>query len=304
MIPIKDFDQFSVYLRKLPSKKRVAVVCPNDEHSLYAIKRCLKESIAVFILITTDDRDGKLKELQEEYKKDITIEFVDTPDEAAKRAVYIVRVGEADILMKGLINTDNLLHAVLDKEHGILPKGNVLTHVAVAQISSYKKLIFFSDAAVIPYPTLDQFKYMVKYNISTCKSFGVEQPKVALLHCTEKISEKFPLTLAYQSLKEEASKGDFGNVIIDGPMDVKTACDQESGAIKGIVSPVVGNADILIFPDIEAGNTFYKTITLFTNAKIAGILCGTTIPVVVTSRGDESMTKYYSLCMACLAAIK
>lgn len=126
---------------------------------------------------------------------------------------------------------------------------------------------------------------------------------MALIHCTEKVSEKFPLTLSYEELKANAAKGAYGEVEMSGPMDVKTACDAESGAIKGIVSPVVGKANCLIFPDIEAGNTFYKTLTLFGGATVAGMLVGTSAPVVVTSRADTADSKFYSLATACLKAI-
>ena len=210
-------------------------------------------------------------------------------------------MGDADILMKGLINTDNLLRAVLKKGDGLLPPGGVLSHVAVAQIPLYHKLLFFSDAAVIPRPTLEQYRQMIANDVALCRRLGCEQPRVALIHCTEKTDEKFPHTLSYAQLRQEAEQGMFGSVFVDGPMDAKTACDRHSGEIKGLSSPVVGNADILIFPNIEAGNTFYKTISLFGDANMAGILTGTIAPVVVPSRSDSGNSKYYSLALACLA---
>ena len=206
--------------------------------------------------------------------------------------------------MKGSLNTDNLLRAVLNKEQGILVKGSVLTHIAVAEIPGMNRLMLFSDAAVIPFPTTEQLDAVMTYITKTWRSLtGGTCPRVALTHCTEKTSEKFPITLAYQTIKQYAEEGRYGEVCVDGPMDVKTACDAESGAIKGISSPVVGNADILIFPDIEAGNTFYKTITFFANATVAGMLDGTTAPVVVTSRADSADSKFYSLAVACMRSL-
>ena len=222
------------------------------------------------------------------------------PDEAARQAVRIVREGGADILMKGIINTDNLLHAILDKEKGLLPKGKVLTHLAVMQIPTYNKLLFFSDAAVIPRPTLQQRIEMIWYAIHTCHSFGIEQPRISLIHCTEKVSAKFPHSLDYVNIVELAEAGEFGNVIIDGPLDVRTSCEQASGNIKGIVSPINGQADVLIFPNIESGNTFYKSVSLFANADMAGLLQGPVCPVVLPSRSDSGLSKYYSMAMACL----
>ena len=232
-----------------------------------------------------------------DYVKTIHIE---DSDEAAREAVRIVREGGADILMKGIINTDNLLHAILDKEKGLLPKGKILTHLAVMEIPTYHKLLFFSDAAVIPRPTLQQRIELIWYAICTCRHFGIEQPRVALIHCTEKVSAKFPHSLDYVNIVELAEAGEFGNVIIDGPLDVRTSCEQASGDIKGIVSPINGQADVLIFPNIESGNAFYKSVSLFANAEMAGLLQGPICPVVLPSRSDSGLSKYYSIAMACL----
>ena len=227
---------------------------------------------------------------------------VEDPDEAAREAVRIVREGGADILMKGIINTDNLLHAILDKEKGLLPKGKILTHLAVMQIPTYDKLLFFSDAAVIPRPTLQQRIEMIWYAIRACRHFGIEQPRIALIHCTEKVSAKFPHSLDYVNIVELAEAGEFGNVIIDGPLDVKTSCEKTSGDIKGIVSPINGEADVLIFPNIESGNAFYKAVSLFSHADMAGLLQGPICPVVLPSRSDSGLSKYYSIAMACLTS--
>jgi phosphate acetyltransferase/phosphate butyryltransferase len=223
-----------------------------------------------------------------------------SPDEAARTAVQMIREGKADILMKGLINTDTLLHAILDKEHGLLPKGKVLTHLAVVQIPTYNKLLFFSDAAVIPRPSLQQRIEMIWYAIHTCRDFGIKQPRIALIHFSEKVSAKFQNSLDYVNLVELAEAGEFGDVIIDGPLDVKSACEESAADIKGIVSPINGQADVLIFPNIEAGNTFYKTVSLFAKAEMAGLLQGPICPVVLPSRSDSGLSKYYSIAMACL----
>ena len=244
------------------------------------------------------------RRLAADYPDKVTLIVAEDDDDAARHAVKEVREGRADVLMKGSLNTDNLLRAVLNKEEGILIKGSVLTHIAVADVPSLNHLLFFTDAAVIPYPTTEQFDALARYITATYRSItGGDRPRVALIHCTEKVSEKFPLTLSYEELKANAANGAYGEVEMSGPMDVKTACDAESGAIKGIVSPVVGKANCLIFPDIEAGNTFYKTLTLFGGATVAGMLVGTSAPVVVTSRADTADSKFYSLATACLKAI-
>lgn len=288
-------------LASLPQRKRVAVACPHDSHTEFAIRRGLENKFARFLLVVTNDFVDRANQIRDAYPEDVNVYVAEDVDAAARRAVKLVRDGEADVLMKGLLNTDNLLHAVLDKTCGLLPKGRVLTHISVAQISMYPRLIFFSDAAVIPRPNYEQFRAMITYASRLCRNCGIAQPKVALIHCTEKISEKFPHTLDYARLLKDAEEGAFGETLVGGPMDVKTAFDLQSAMIKGIKSPVVGNADVLIFPNIESGNTFYKTISLFAHADMASILQGTICPVVVTSRSDSELTKLYSLAMACLA---
>ena len=240
MEPIRNFAQLTAHLKVLNRRKRIAVVCANDPNTEYAISRALEEGIAEFLMIGDSAILEKYPTLKQypEYVKTLHIE---DPDEAAREAVRIVREGGADILMKGIINTDNLLHAILDKEKGLLPKGKILTHLAVMEIPTYDKLLFFSDAAVIPRPTLQQRIEMIWYAICTCRHFGIEQPRISLIHCTEKVSAKFPHSLDYVNIVELAEAGEFGNVIIDGPLDVRTSCEQASGDIKGIVSPINGH---------------------------------------------------------------
>ncbi len=299
MHPIRNFDELTAHLRARKQRKRIAVVCANDPNTEYAIARALEEGIAEFLMIGDSAILQKYPTLKH-YPDHVKAIHVDDPDEAARLAVGMVREGEADILMKGIINTDNLLHAILDKEHGLLPRGRVLTHLAVMQIPAYHKLLFFSDAAVIPRPTLQQRIEMITYAIRTCRSFGIERPRIALIHCTEKVSAKFPHSLDYVNIVELAEAGEFGDVIIDGPLDVKTACEKTSGDIKGIASPIEGEADVLIFPNIESGNAFYKSMTLFAGADMAGLLQGPACPVVLPSRSDSGLSKYYSMAMACL----
>ena len=288
-------------LRSREIRRRVAVVCPNDPHTEYVIIRGLREEIAEFYLVTDSSHAEMAHHLFAASPDFIHVYETSSPDEAAAVAVELVRTGEADILMKGLINTDNLLRAVLNKEHGLLPPNAVLSHITVAQVPLYHKLLFFSDAAVIPRPTLEQYRSMIINDVEVCRSLGCEEPRVALVHCSEKVNEKFPHTISYVQLKEDALNGLFGPVFVDGPMDAKTACDSHSGEIKGLASPVVGNADLLIFPNIESGNTYYKTLSLFGDANMAGMLTGTVAPVVVPSRSDSGNSKYYSLVLACLA---
>ena len=267
-----------VFLQQRGDRKRVAVVCAHDASTRYAVEKGKEMGFIEPIYVDGDDKE-----------------------ECARRAVALCKNGEADILMKGLINTDVLLRAILDKEKGILRPGHVLTHVAMAEIPKYEKLLFLTDAAVIPVPTPAQRRQQIQYVNYVCHGLGIEEPRISLIHCAEKVSAKaFPYTTDYLDIIAEAQTGKFGRCIIDGPLDLKTSLDSVSLREKGIHSIIDGQADALIFPDIVAGNVFYKTLTLFGYAKTAGVLEGTQCCCVVPSRADSPDSKYYSLALAAI----
>ena len=300
---ITSFEQLTECIKASGKKRRIAVANPSDHCSIEALEMALDADIAELILVGDNTLESKLPEkILASGKAGIHAIDASDADSISAAAVEVVRSGKADILMKGLVNTDNYLRAILNKEHGLLPKGNVLTHLSVAQVPGYHKLLFFSDVAVIPYPTLQQRVEIIKYDLATCRKFGITEPKVALIHFTEKVNEKFPNSVDYVKLEEMAANGDFGPVMIGGPMDVKTACDTHSAQVKGISSPVCGDADLLIFPNIESGNTFYKTITFFGHATIAGMLQGAQCPILLPSRSDSPESKFNSMLLACISA--
>lgn len=271
---INTFEELKSRQQQLCSQqRRIVAVCAHDEATQEALR--MASNFAEIINI-----DNAL------------------PEKAAAEAVALVRRGNADILMKGLIGTDQLLRAVLNKEDGLLPTGHILTHIAAAEIPSYHKLLFFTDAAVIPYPTHEQRIEQVRYAAQLCQKLGSKEPRIALIHCAEHGGKQFPFVDGYADIKQRAEQGAFGQCIIDGPMDLKCACSVKAMQAKGMTSPINGEADVLVFPDIEAGNSFYKSLTLFAHAKTAGILCGTTAPVIVPSRGDDAEAKFNSILLA------
>ena len=293
---ITDFKKLILLLKERKICKRTVVVWPEDSHTQEALFKAVQEGFIQPILVCS-------KQTREDFAKKNAFQSIDaeSPEEAARKAVELVKKSEADILMKGFLNTDVLLRAILDKEVGILPKDTMLTHITAAKLPEYNKLLFFTDAAVIPNPNDKQRRAQVQYIVDFCHAFEIECPKVALIHCSEKVDERhFPYTVSYRSLKEEGEAGAFGKCIIDGPLDLITSCSTETMKVKHIVSSVNGEADALVFPDIEAGNLFYKTITLFCHAETAAILQGTIAPVVLPSRGDTIESKFYSLALASL----
>ena len=280
MESIGKLERLAGLLAQSGTKKRVIFINPRDNASRKAMQKAEENGFIEPVIVDDDD-----------------------PRKAAAQAVEMAKEGKGDLLFKGLIGSDIVLKAVLDKENGILPPGKVLTHIAVADIPSYRKLLFYTDAAVLPYPTQAQRVEQVKYLTILCRALGVVQPRVSLIHCSEKPDPRhFPFTEEYAAIINMANKGSFGDCIIDGPLDVKTSLSVEAMRIKGLRSPIGGEADALVFPDIESANVFYKTITLFGAARVAALLQGTEIPVVLPSRGDAPESKYYSILMAALAS--
>ena len=300
MESISSFAELTAHLKSVNCRKRLAVANAVDSHTLDAVLRAVEMGIVEAYLI------GDVASIESphlfEHNPSPFIHIIDIPEvqEATLEAVRMVKTGEADILMKGLVNTDVLLRAILDKEKGILPFGNVLTYNAAMEIPNYHKLIFFSDPVVIPSPNLVQRTAMIKYAIATANKFGISKPKVALIHATEVANPKIHYMQDYLDIMQLWRDGEFGNVILDGPLDIFLALDKERGSIKNVPSPVLGDADILIFPNFECANCFYKGLSLFAGAEMGGLLQGTEKPVVLTSRSESVDSKFYSIAMACI----
>ena len=303
MEALKSFEGLLDRFVALGQRKKVAIVCPNDDHTEYVVRRCAQENLGDLVLLLDGDESDEFLEFCKGFKSIKIIKCEDMAA-AAREGVRIVHDGEADVLMKGSLTTDVILHAVIDKENnrGLIAPGAVMSHITLVDAPVYHKLLMFSDAAVIPNPTLEQFDSMIKYDSQISRKLGVERPKIALIHFTEKINKRYQVTTDYVELIKRAAHGDYGDIAVAGPMDVKTACDAESAAIKKIGSEVVGDADVLIMPDLEASNTFYKTVSYFGKARMAGLVTGTIAPVVVASRADSAESKFYSLILACLAS--
>jgi phosphate butyryltransferase len=297
---ISSFAELTAHLKSVNCRKRMAVANAVDTHTLEAVLQAVEMGLIEAYLI--GDVASIESPLLFEHNLSPHIHIIDIPDaqEATLEAVRMVKQGEADILMKGLVNTDVLLRAILDKEKGLLPAGNVLTYNAAMEIPLYHKLIFFSDPVVIPSPNLMQRTAMIKYAIATANKFGITKPKVAMIHATEVANPKIQYMQDYLDIMQMWRNGEFGDVILDGPLDIFLALDKERGSIKNIHTPVLGDADILIFPNFECANTFYKGLSLFAGAEMGGLLQGTEKPVVLTSRSESIQSKFYSIAMACV----
>ncbi len=287
--------------KTLGKKTRIAVASAEDSNTLGAIVRATQEGFIRPILL---GNATKIKDMLTHQLDLSDCVIIDIPEDgkAAKEAVRMVKSGEADVLMKGLVGTDKFLKAVLDKEKGLLPPKAVMSYTCALELPKYPKLLFISDTAVLTNPDLEQKIAMINYSVEMARRFGIEKPKVALITATEKVGAALPVTYEHAMLCKMAERGQIKNCILDGPMDVFLACDPSSLEVKGVKSPLNGDADILIFPNLESANSFYKGLMLFADSELAGLICGTIKPVVVMSRSESENSKYYCLSLACLMA--
>jgi len=283
-------------------KRRIAVAWAQDPNTVGSLYRAVSEGFVDAIMIGQPDRI--LSTCQNTGADPGRFTILEAADEksAAELAVSLTRSGEADIVMKGLVGTDKFLRAVLDKEKGLLPHGAVMSYVCAVEIPAYHKLLFITDTAVLPFPDIEQKVAMARYAIEMARRFGIDKPRVALVGASEKVSDRFPNTLDYNEMCRMAESGEIENCIMDGPLDLFLACDPESVKIKGVNTPVAGDADILLFPSLEACNPFYKGLMLFAGGELAGMICGTLKPVVLMSRSESELSKYYCVALSCLMA--
>ncbi|MEG0372058.1 MAG: phosphate butyryltransferase, partial [Clostridium sp.] len=272
-----------------------------DEPVLEAIKAAKDQGIANAILVgNKEEIEGLAKNLSMDLSQ---FQIIDEKDmkKAANIAVELVSTGKADMVMKGLIDTANFLRAVLNKEIG-LRTGKLMSHVAVFEVPKYERLLFITDAAFNMYPELKEKIDIINNAVTVAKSVGIELPKVAPICAVEVVNPNMPATLDAAALTQMNARGQIKGCIIDGPLAVDNALSEEAARHKKISGPVAGKADILLMPNIEAGNVMYKTLTYTTDSKNGGLLVGTKAPVIVTSRADTYETKLNSIALAALVA--
>ncbi len=285
-------------------KKRLVVAAGEDPHTIEAVARAHKEGIVDVTLVGNPE---KIKEVAESHNVDVSaFEIVEEkdPKKAARVAVRLIKEGKGDVLMKGLVDTATYMRAILNKQEGLLKEKKVLSHVTVVEFPMHHKLLIVSDVAVIIQPTLEQKIEMVKYSVEIAKALGIETPKVAIISAVEKVNPKMPSTIDAALLKVMGERGQIKGAIIDGPLALDIAVSKECLDIKGLKSPLEGDADILIFPNIETGNVFFKTATQLAGGRIAAVVTGTDVPCVLTSRADDEDSKFYSIALAALVAGK
>ena len=278
----------------------VSVAAAADLNVLEAASAAKARGIADFVLFGDE---AAIKQIAQEHHLDISeMKIVNVPDneEACRKAVTLVAEGKATALMKGLVDTSVIMRAALDRENGIRA-GRKLSHITVFELPAYHKLLFVTDAAINIAPDITGKKEILENGVDALHNLGIKRPKVALLAAKEKADEKMPVTLEYVELVEMAKKGGMEGYILDGPLALDNAVSAESAKIKGIASDVAGDADLLVCPNIEAGNILYKALAfLTTDVKLGGVVVGAKRPIILTSRADTSESKLISILLGVL----
>lgn len=296
------FKNMEELLNKAKENKNliIAIASAEDKPVLEAASKAKKEGVADFLLVGNVNEIKKVASDNNINIDGMQLKQADNPNKAAELAVKEVSSGNAQILMKGKIGTSSLLKHVLNKEYGLRKGKEVITHVAVFQIPSYHKLIALTDGGINIAPDLNTKVSMINSSVEVMRSLGVEKPKVAVLGAVEVVNPAMSATLEAAQLAKMCDRKQIKNCIVDGPFAFDNAISKESAKHKGIVSEVAGDADILITPDINAGNILYKCINFLTNANAAAVLCGAAVPIVLTSRADSDETKLFSIALSTL----
>ena len=298
---ITKLDQMFDILRT-KKKKRLVGAYTVDGHSLGAISKAIDLGIVDATLIGNIDL---IKATCEEEKIDINkFEIIDEKvvTVAAQKACLYIREGKGDLIMKGLLGTDIYMHALLNKESGLVPQGAMLSHVTVMEIPNFDKLLVVSDVAIMPLPDLKQKIEITNNVIKTCKALNIELPKIAILASSESATDKIPANADAAIITKMAERGQIKGALVDGPLSLDLSIDKEAVAIKNFKSPVAGDADGIVFPNIESGNVFYKTVTKLVKGELAANVCGASCPAILSSRSDSEQTKLYSIALAALLA--
>ena len=291
---IRDFKQIIDKAKEKKALTPMAVAAAEEEHSLLAATQAWKEGVVQPWLV--GDK-GNILDILKKIDVAFPEEFViDSPDkdDSAFQSVKLVREGKAAFIMKGILETSQIAKPILNKENGLYT-GRTLTHMSITHIPSYHKLLVITDAAIIIDPTLEQKKDIIQNAVNGLRALGYEKPKVAILTSIETVNPKMPESVAAGELKKMWEAGEIVNCDLEGPISTDLALNREAAEIKGFKSEVTGNPDILVMPNLVAGNILSKALREFADTTTVGAVMGAKVPIVLTSRGASVRSKYTSV---------
>ena len=276
----------------------VSIAVAQDREVLEAVKAANEQGLIKAILVGDET---EIRPIYEELGLSSCSRIVHEPDidKASLKAAELVRTGEAQILMKGLVNSSNFLRAALNQDVG-LRSGKILCHFAAFEIPGEKKLVFHTDGGMNIAPTLDEKKQILINAVEVLHAMGVKKPNVAVLTANEQVNPKMPATTDAKALSGMWQNGELPSCVVEGPISMDVAASAEAAKHKGIESQIAGDVDLFLVPTIEAGNMVGKTLVNYAKAKIGGVIIGATHPIVMVSRSDNSEAKVNSIALACL----
>ncbi len=294
-----NFAEILAALQTMTQKRKVAVVAAQDAHTLEAVLSAAENNLVAPILLGQENEIRKIIKDLGKMPQEMVIMDIQDPLECVRKAVELVHAGEAHCIMKGKIETGSLMKVLVNKESK-LTTGRLMSLVAFMEIPNYPKLMAVSDVGLLMYPTLEQKRMLLENAVQTLQALGVAKPKVAVLAAVEKVNPQMPETLDAENLKKMNQEGLISGCTVEGPISYDLAISSEAAAIKGYLSPVAGDADLLIVADIVSGNILAKALVYSGGAKTAGIVVGAKVPIVLTSRSASAEDKYMSLALAAL----
>ncbi len=290
---VKSFEDLEKMAKSKPSRK-VALAMAQEADALKAAVNAALSGIVEPVLVGAEK---EIKEIAEQESLDISrFAIIETEGEmeCAERAVELVKKGEADLIMKGRVPTAVIMRAILDKQSGLRGRG-ILSHVTILDLPKYHKFLIMSDPGLNIAPDLEDKIAIIDNAVEVARKLGIDKPKVAIIAAIEKVNPDMPSTMDAAVLSKMAERGQIQDCIIDGPLALDNAVSVKSCKTKGIDSKVGGDADVLIMPNIEAANVFYKAFAYLTDFNMCGTIAGAVIPIILTSRADSDKIKYYSI---------
>lgn len=291
---LKSFDQIKAQLGQQGQKKRIGVIAAQDEHTLDAVVLAATDGLVEPVLLGRKKEIVPLLEHLDKKADDFEIIDIEEPDECAKSAALLVRGGSIDCLIKGKIETGAMMKALVNKEYGIRDS-EVMSHISFYESPYYHKIFASTDGALLTYPTLAQKKGEIENAVNVFHKLGIENPKVGVLAAVDSVNPKMKESVEAAELKTMWQNGEITGCVVEGPITYDIALSKEAAEIKGFDSPVAGDADILVFPDIMSGNLLLKALSVTGDAKFAGTVIGAKVPVVITSRSMPMRDKYLSI---------
>lgn len=289
-----NFEQLIHQVKLVPEKKRMAIAAAEDEHTLSAALRVQREGIVEPVFVGQGEVIEHILEDMGCRPSEYGIYDCSDPVQSAVAAVRLIKDGKADFLMKGRMDTSVFLKAVVNKTDG-LSQGRTMSHFTMFEVPGYHKILAAVDGGMVPYPDLKQKRDIIDNTVEVFRALGYECPKVGVLACVEKVNALMPETVEAYELKRMNERGEIRNCIVEGPISYDCAVDKEIADFKGYKSPVAGDVDILLAPDIHTGNIMGKMFVCSCHARMAGFIVGASCPVIMTSRGSSAEEKYLSI---------